>query len=271
MSKSPVEGTNTPFDSADPDAVGRFRLEVAGAIKDLLIAREREFPGTLPDSVAGRWEIRTTSGRALPLLVAVAQKFDRILDRYCGYQNSEPFPTEDEVSDASEVGLQFEAVRDLVILFVDPEILKTASRQLRANKDINWQDLARWDLLPEIRDQLDKLPLPRTELSGPSTTGPSADLVMEPPGTICYHSIKLERVQKKVWLLIDNLLRARHNKALIEDLAGPVWEEWTGPVSDDQVRSVVRRATATFGKYGVPFRVSRRGRHLILGTTNSVK
>jgi len=158
-------GTNTPFGESDPNFLGRFRYAVAGFLKHLIIARGQQEPEFISAEMRQRWNLDEIASETIScehLLRTATQQLKRILDEYVGYQDSIPAPE-------SEDDERLEKLRENVASFVESADLDAAIKQLRQGKKVNWPRLATWDLLPAIRDALDRLPEPAR------STGPSED------------------------------------------------------------------------------------------------
>jgi hypothetical protein len=151
-----------PFPESDPESLGRLRYAAAGLVRDIIVTRLREDPDFLSSSDRQRWGISGTEFGKEPCefrLQAVKARLGRFLEKYIGYGDSIS-PPETDVDDPL-IGLRIDLAS-----FIDSEELNKAIGQARRGQPINWDALARWDLLPAIRAALDELPHPTLDRSG---------------------------------------------------------------------------------------------------------
>ena len=152
-------GTNIPFNESDREFLGRFRYAAAGFIKDLVIARLKQQPDFLSDEECQRWSIDKSSLGSESCefrLQMVKTRLAKVLSEFVGHGDSIPSPE-------SRQDDRLELLRENVAIFVDRAKLDTAIGEARQSDHIDWDGLARWDLLPEIRAALDDLPRPKTD------------------------------------------------------------------------------------------------------------
>jgi hypothetical protein len=224
-------------------------------VRDLIAARLQEEPNAFSNqSIIEKWfsnPITRTTTPLGPLLIVLATRFQKFRDVYCGYQDSEPvFDSEQTLSPE----LQFIKLRNLAIEFVDPESLRVAAQKVAAGKRIVWDDLARWDSLATIREILDQLPEPATQLRGPSDTKVENCQVI-PPDILHVGKRKWQGLSESHFKLLESLLTVENYTAPKEDVMDWIWQQDDPDRTSNALKSSLRRLRKWFFDKGVPLTV----------------
>lgn len=215
--------TNRPLDADDRPRLTRYRLVVAGIIRDLLSAVQQACPEVLTSTTRQQWwdkshlpSLRTPED----LLRHAAIGLRRFARDFVGYMDSLPCP---RVGNDLSPDEQLEQLQDLVFRFADPIELDQAARTFKGGK-VDWDKLCRWDSLPEIRQLLNTLPNP--EVAGRSQTEkPITELVAERPNVITYLGKPIPGATPAIWKLLDHLLRCRFHTTDVQNLVGDGWDK----------------------------------------------
>lgn len=257
--------SNQPFDHCDPEKLGRFRYAVAGMIRDLMTARLRDEPSAFKSDLKEIWyrDIKPTTVSQPALLQGIANRFHDFRSAYFGYLESEPFF---EPSDTTSAEALFQRVRDLVIEFAVPDDMAAAADLAREGLPINWADLAKWNLLSELREFLNQLPEPPQ----PLPPSPSVPLRIEPSGHVSYQGQKMTGFSGKQFDLLKLVVESQEQFVTVEDAASNVWGN--DEVGDNAIKGLIKRTNTVLQQNSVPFQLSQQAGRIRLkdaGTGNS--
>jgi hypothetical protein len=151
---------------ADPTS---FRNAAAGLIKSLIRARARQEPEFLRANDYQRWgvtDLQSERRSCTTLLRLFQQLRDQFEHRLIEGQNSIPEPSSSDDADL------IDAVVDQIWGFVQGDI-NQAIRDAERGRQVQWNKLAAWSNLTELRDALDRLPsTPRRKVK----TSPTGEL-----------------------------------------------------------------------------------------------
>lgn len=252
-----TDATNSPFNTDDLEHVGQFRLAAAGIVRNLLSAVVQVRPELLPDPSRKEWwnDHNKPSNRPIEILLRhSAAKLREFGNDFAGYVNSVPAIVDQVQPSIDE---HVERLRELILMFADPDELEQAARQFRNRTSVAWDNLCTWESLPDIRRHLDALELPKGRDLSPKPPK-IEDLVAEPPKVIRYLRVEIKGATPKTWKLLKYLLQCRFNTADVLDLVeqGKVWEddadnEW------GRVDSLLKVTNKFFSDNEIPFNVSR--------------
>lgn len=230
------------FDPANHDELATFRWAAAGLIKGLIRARAVQEPDFLKWEDYCRWKVEDCRSETKPchaILSTVKLLQQKFEDKYI-------VAIEDNgLSVAHPDGSSNVEIHDLVhivggFIFGDLDDAIRVAKQ-REGK-VQWNDLALWDELPQIRDALDKLPNPKPEANDSSSLEKSASCGIgqakvtsnpkgthewkrtEPPTTRNYLKLPGEHLMKSLveYLGISSKTVKSH------DESGHIWVQQTG-------------------------------------------
>ncbi len=146
----------TPLPASGSDEFwGRFRYAAAGFLKNIILARLKFDKSFLTDKAYKQWKLdklRFDNVAPEQLLRQARTQLEKIERDFVGNRDSIAAP-EDE-------GERREQLLEDVIGFTTTDDLAGAIKLLRQGESVEWEPLARWDLLPKIRKALDFLPVP---------------------------------------------------------------------------------------------------------------
>jgi hypothetical protein len=135
----------------DQEWLRKFRMAVAGVCRDLMRAAELAGHKVLDDAARVRWQFKYTK-RASKSVKAYLWNACRNLAKISGNWRPASWP-DNAVPPYLQLGSLFSK-------FITLKQVETVLDKLRRRKRVSWKKLARWELLPEIRELLDKLPAP---------------------------------------------------------------------------------------------------------------
>ncbi len=249
--------TNRPLDANDRPRLTRFRLVIAGIIRDLLSAAKQACPEVLTSTTRQQWwdkSHRPSMRAPEDLLKHAAIGLRRFAKDFVGCVDSLPCPRDENDLSPDE---QLEELQDLVLRFADPLELDHVARTFKRG-NIDWGKLCRWESLPEIRRLLDTLPNP--EISGRSQTEkPITELVAEPPNVITYLGRPIPGTTVAIWKLLDHLLRCPFHTTAVQNLIGEGWDKPNQSDESDvwiRIGSRLKLTMQFLKKRGLPFVVS---------------
>ena len=231
-------------ESFDP---GAFRWAAADFLRCMIYARESADPGFLSDAEYERWQIDRGRGKAYrshEILQKALDKLRFLDDKYVGPRSSGGLPLYE--GPLGELRLE-------VGLFVcgDPEwSIPEVIEKLRNGEAVDWEELAQWDGLAEIRDALDQLPHPGTRL--PGSNGPV------PLDEFHWNGRRCRITRPLVWRLINYLWNCPNRTARFENLAEAVWEDHAVDIDESKFGSVRRDANTFFNDNGIPYFVQHK-------------
>lgn len=237
------------FDASDNELLGRFRYHVAGLIKALILARSCAEADFLSDTLRNFWW-KASDGDLVPNIghrtaLSVLKDARGILKRYQtayeGYMDSYPLKP-------SETELAVEELRNQVASFTDEAAVNLTIRQLQEGKTVEWERLAKWDCLEQIRQNLDRLPRPA---GNNKPDGPF------PPTGFRYKGREGRDCRPLPWRLIDYLWSQRDRSASFNELAEPVWGDKGRLIDPNMLGSARREANKFFRKHGFPFIIKK--------------
>lgn len=177
----------------DNDELGRLRWRAAEFIRCMIKARARIEPGFMSVADYERWELDGLSRKEQDverLLQCALQLIREVNERWlerCGSGGMR-----------LDVADPLQNLKELVGFFTDYQwALPEAIRSVIAGRPVNWSELARWDDLPAIRGELDKLPRLDDHLRA-APGGPDLAVPITPTGvtssdaamTISYHGLQ---------------------------------------------------------------------------------
>ncbi len=248
--------SNEPFDADDPDQAAEFRLAVAGFIKNLICARENSGSAPLPAATTTPWfpDQKRSMASCRVLLNQARTQFSSLQSRFCGYLDSEQyFDSSETPSSLTEV---FFHTRNLLLDFTTISALDAAIAKSDNSSTISWDQVACWEHLPRLRFLLDRLPISRTSLVRQS----AYPTFRTDPSFRCAESgasfSPLSPSGKK-------LLLAMSGRSSISFHA--LWDHVWGPqkvLSEDAIRSLVKRINKQFQQESFPWRLSTAGQTL---------
>ena len=146
--------TDIPFDESSAKFLAQFRYAAAGFLKTLILARKKQDSDFVTGEMRERWVLDEfgTEKRSCEFLLGVALERRLVfLKKYVGYRDSIPCPETEEEE-------RLETLRENVATFVSAAELDRAIEAVRRSDSVDWDRLARWELLPAIRAGLDELP-----------------------------------------------------------------------------------------------------------------
>jgi hypothetical protein len=227
---------NQPFNLYDLYHLYKFRMAAAGIIRDILSAVEQSDRDVLTEAIRRAWwdKDHQPSGNPVEKLLKNAEKNLRVFPvRFSGSLNSIPCPGDADGEPTGEsVEDRVEKLRDLVGEFADPDALKQAVASNAQDLRVDWAQLCRWKLLPDIRKLLNTFP----GTVGQSSVLKITDLAVEDPDIVRYKGVECTKPTKKCFLILKHLLTCRNHATSIGTLREKVW------VSVDRNRGPVHPA-----------------------------
>lgn len=213
------------LDATDKVQLDQFRSGAAGIIRDLLAAAERDGQSVVSIDCWQQWwnDGRLPSKRPVEYLLRhAAVAFRRFAHNFAGCLDS--VPALNDASDQSPVD-RVERLRELLLLFADPDELDEFARRTKERRSKTWRRLCRWSSVSEIRHLLDHLP--ENQAKEPTQTSWSKiELVCESPGYIIqYLDDRIEGVRPLIWKLVNYLLNCDKHVSHIDAMVGPVWDD----------------------------------------------
>lgn len=166
------------FDPANHDELATFRWAAAGLIKGLIRARAVQEPDFLKWEDYCRWKVEDCRSETKPchaILSTVKLLQQKFEDKYIvAIEDNGLSVARPDGSSNLEVHELVDTVGGFIFGDLDHAIRVAKQRE----RNVQWDDLAYWDELPQIRDALDKLPEPKpaeASNSGPLENSASCD------------------------------------------------------------------------------------------------
>lgn len=145
---------------ADPAALGRFRYTVAAVVKFLIRARRAKEPAFLSPAELESWNLNPKAAEkytTTQLLELAKRNADELREPFICFCPSGGYGRRETWEGEGDVGV----VKGLFVEFVNPIYwLPQAIDDSRMGRALDWDQVAQWEVLPELRAALDRLPHP---------------------------------------------------------------------------------------------------------------
>lgn len=222
------------------------RRKVTGLVRSVLVARLRDQPDYLAQAREQGWDFPDykTDRRALPRLLRDADRlWKKFSDKFEFGQDSIPSPEEEGQEDnaSKAVSLAFD------LLTGD---LGEAARIAASGRAVDWESLAAWNSLRDIRAAVNHLAQEKSSGDGPH------ELSFRHGGK----DYEMPRAQPT--RLIRFLWDRERRKCELSDLAAPVFVERNLDATDIKARfrSTRSRVNKFFKTHGIPFQIKLNDR-----------
>ena len=243
---------NQPFNVNDDEHIRRLREVAAGIIRDLLSAANGDDSSgsVLTPEIREQWWNAKNKPSRKPvdrLLNNAANNLRAFPVQFAGSLNSVAYSDTDNQETVED---RVESLRDHITDFASFTELKEAAAKVKTQSPVDWNQLCRWDLLPEIRRLLDQFPDTANRQPGREIT----DLTVEPPNIVRYRGRLCGTPNSQCWKLLNCLLNCKNHSTDIEGLGKAVWN---GDVPGwGAVHSELRRTREFFKRNKIPHGIS---------------
>jgi len=227
-----------------------FRYDCATFIKYLLAAREKDQPGFVTPEVRARWDLEDGFESELTVaqyLISAKRRLQHIDVRY-----SEPGGSLGigKIEHGSVGKLQM----DISFLIRHENGLNEAIRAAESGQEIDWQALADWDTLPDIRNALDRIEVPAEDEPAPVAASKCVQLfgLREQP---VVNDRRKSVLGERQYELIQRLIEAGEggcSKSQLEVITSNYWKSLKSlKESDDDWNSVIHFPGVAYGSYWI--------------------
>lgn len=227
------------FDSAKPTDQARLRLVAAGMLKAFILARSKGDTGFLTTGLENDWwkagDPRPNISRrsTTALLTEAWNKLKRFHEDFSGAMDSISNADNDPLEQAAE------DLRSGVLEFARPSEVETQLGRLSKGELIDWNSVANWGSLNELRRLLNQLPH-NVVADGPFL-----------PDGFRFEGNEYRGCPPKAWGVINYLWNRPGRCATFGDLSDPVWGG--DPVDEGNFGSARSDANGFFKKNHVPY------------------
>ncbi len=162
---------------------------------------------------------------------------------------------------------EIETLRDMLIEFLDPDSLREVAGSLRQNQRVDWKTVANWELLPQIRSLLDRLPDSRGK-STPTRSGEFTRFVATLPDELQVLDGIPFKVEPKICGVLAYLLDQPDRRARIEDVMLHVWGD--ADEGHSALSSVLKRIRRVLEERRIALTVRQTTGYVILERTKKL-
>ena len=233
----------------DPE---KFRLAIAGIIRDTVAVALHKCPNVLSEAQKQRWSKGRgdlTDKMTIKCLENAARTLSSLPGRFGAQMDSVPV---DDDSLRATNGPPQQQIIALIYRYADEGELQKAASSLGKSKEVGWTKLCKWSALDQLQSLLEKLPRTSSILA----EGEAFGLAIIEPKYLQFRDHKRFELTPKEFKALKSLIKLKRGWSHIGDFEAAVWDhDDYGNDSWNRISPLLKRIRMKFTENNVPLTV----------------